>query len=436
MPQYTFTLDGQTLKGPVQYKLDNTQSPNKIVQVESPQQQSLNQMEEFIKMKPVQQKTMSTPSCPKNKKPKINLIVTTPTKQSATLHTPQPKAFGAGASNLNTPNKSGIQIQDIKILPSSNMMTTPTQTPSKQFVVPIVLKNDGSAATDTNQLISQALAGANNNNCMSSAGPIHYVQMKIQPNVDGPGFHLAPASIPPTASISLSPQQLQSLSFSPQTPTHQTHLQALLPPPQQQSQGNQTEIKTSDLMDEMQMDHDDNDNSWLHIEDNTEYQSDQKQEPPENPIVITVSQEAQTSTPQNTITFTGSPNKSLRTIQQTVKTSPSTTTPIITSQQSPESSPNKSQLSQQDQSEMATLQLHQLSSHSIKNTAGGSPSKSQEVNLTVCDVCKKSFKKKEHLMQHLKSHVGLRPFKCKDSSCNKSFSRKEHLLRHMCTHTG
>lgn len=57
-------------------------------------------------------------------------------------------------------------------------------------------------------------------------------------------------------------------------------------------------------------------------------------------------------------------------------------------------------------------------------------------NLTTCEVCKKVFKRKEHLMQHLKSHVGLRPFKCDQVGCNKSFSRKEHLMRHIVSHTG
>lgn len=39
-------------------------------------------------------------------------------------------------------------------------------------------------------------------------------------------------------------------------------------------------------------------------------------------------------------------------------------------------------------------------------------------------------------MQHLKSHIGIRPFKCNEPTCNKSFSRKEHLLRHVSSHTG
>lgn len=51
-----------------------------------------------------------------------------------------------------------------------------------------------------------------------------------------------------------------------------------------------------------------------------------------------------------------------------------------------------------------------------------------------CEVCQKEFKRKEHLAQHMKLHVGVRPFKC--DACDKAFNRKEHLLRHKTSHTG
>lgn len=51
-----------------------------------------------------------------------------------------------------------------------------------------------------------------------------------------------------------------------------------------------------------------------------------------------------------------------------------------------------------------------------------------------CDFCSKLFKRKEHLLQHKKSHFGVRPFVC--TTCEKAFSRKEHLLRHSVCHTG
>ncbi|XP_018330725.1 GATA zinc finger domain-containing protein 14 [Agrilus planipennis] len=51
-----------------------------------------------------------------------------------------------------------------------------------------------------------------------------------------------------------------------------------------------------------------------------------------------------------------------------------------------------------------------------------------------CEICKKTFKRKEHLFQHVKLHTGFRPFRC--DKCNKCFMRKEHLLRHMTAHSG
>lgn len=57
-------------------------------------------------------------------------------------------------------------------------------------------------------------------------------------------------------------------------------------------------------------------------------------------------------------------------------------------------------------------------------------------DVPTCGVCDKVFKRKEHLAQHMKLHLGLRPFKCDEANCNKSFSRKEHLMRHVVSHTG
>ncbi|EDX12702.1 GD19092 [Drosophila simulans] len=53
-----------------------------------------------------------------------------------------------------------------------------------------------------------------------------------------------------------------------------------------------------------------------------------------------------------------------------------------------------------------------------------------------CPTCKREFKKKEHLTQHVKLHAGLRPFKCSEEGCDKTFSRKEHLSRHLVSHSG
>lgn len=61
---------------------------------------------------------------------------------------------------------------------------------------------------------------------------------------------------------------------------------------------------------------------------------------------------------------------------------------------------------------------------------------SSKSDVPTCHECNKVFKRKEHLAQHVKLHLGLRPFKCDEPNCNKAFSRKEHLMRHVVSHTG
>ncbi|KAK4878441.1 hypothetical protein RN001_010947 [Aquatica leii] len=60
--------------------------------------------------------------------------------------------------------------------------------------------------------------------------------------------------------------------------------------------------------------------------------------------------------------------------------------------------------------------------------------KQEIIKRHTCDICGKTFKRREHLYQHMKLHTGFRPFTCEN--CNKSFLRKEHLLRHMVAHSG
>lgn len=67
------------------------------------------------------------------------------------------------------------------------------------------------------------------------------------------------------------------------------------------------------------------------------------------------------------------------------------------------------------------------------NASGGTANKA---DVPTCEICDKVFKRKEHLAQHVKLHLGLRPFKCEEPNCNKAFSRKEHLMRHCVSHTG
>ncbi|XP_056633741.1 zinc finger protein 717-like [Diorhabda sublineata] len=74
------------------------------------------------------------------------------------------------------------------------------------------------------------------------------------------------------------------------------------------------------------------------------------------------------------------------------------------------------------------LDQNNINNTSVNCTSSGAP------KTHACEVCRRVFKRKEHLYQHVKHHIGLRPYTCEH--CNKSFMRKEHLLRHSTLHSG
>ncbi|ORY00501.1 hypothetical protein K493DRAFT_163258, partial [Basidiobolus meristosporus CBS 931.73] len=51
-----------------------------------------------------------------------------------------------------------------------------------------------------------------------------------------------------------------------------------------------------------------------------------------------------------------------------------------------------------------------------------------------CTVCKKSFRRNEHLIRHVRTHTGEKPYSCSYASCSKRFSRSDELARHIRTH--
>lgn len=52
----------------------------------------------------------------------------------------------------------------------------------------------------------------------------------------------------------------------------------------------------------------------------------------------------------------------------------------------------------------------------------------------VCEYCGKNFTQTTHLEVHVRSHVGLKPFKCKE--CGKTFTQGGNLRTHLRSHTG
>lgn len=428
VPQYTLTLDGGTLKsGQIQYKIENTGNMNmtsqaqilsKNVQDSQNQQSNSISMDEFIKLKknPAVLKTHSVvKEEPKNKKPKFNLILqASPQKQKFSPQvnvTQSQKTFVSQPS----PNKSQIQIHNIeKIIPANNSQVSP----SKQLVLPIMVRNDGSRNNDAAHLISQALSLSNNQSNMENKNqsnpPFAYVQMKIQPNAEGQ-LTLTPASTVPAPQqlqLSLSPQQLQQLSFQAPSQQHAPPLSmqpqiTVTQVPAQEQTDSQTQTPIQSVMkgevevEEESFEHHEEDYFFMDNDNDESANESQMKDSPEVKPTITIKK------------------KSLKPAKKGKDED-------LTDLQSV----------QQEHSDMANKQLKQLTSFNAKKSESESAEKPPDLNLTVCDVCKKIFKRKEFLMQHLKSHIGLRPFKCSEPTCNKSFSRKEHLLRHVVSHTG
>lgn len=426
--------------GQIQYKIENASNLNipsqaqlvaKSVQDAQGQQTGTISMEEFLKMKKSPVVLKKNPALvtqtdeSKNKKPKFNLILqTTPQKQKIssqqTMAVSSANKSFASPSTQSTPVKPQIQIHNIeKILPVTNQST-----PTKQLVVPIMVRNDGTRNADAAQLISQALTMNNQTNVdnkQQANPPFAYVQMKIQPNADGQ-LTLTPASTVPASQhlqLSLSPQQLQQLSF--QAPAQQQMQQQITVTQVSSQEQTDSQTQTPALV-SIKNDPPEDDESYGNPDDDFFYlDNDENEDENESQEKIVLSPKPVNSE----VVKKGSTHVTIIK-KKSIKPAKKLKSENLTDLQSV----------QQEHSEVAKKQLSHLTSFNTKRPESDTAEKPSESNLTVCDVCKKVFKRKEFLMQHLKSHIGLRPFKCDEPTCNKSFSRKEHLLRHVVSHTG
>lgn len=380
--------------GQIQYKIENTAITPQQAQIlmkssaDSNVTQTLN-AENLLKLNAKKNVVIKKVEEPKDKKPKFNLILQASPQKSKIA----PLTLSPSSKTTSSPAKPPqFQIQNIdKILQQAGG----SQNATKQLVVPIMVRNDG-------QIVSQTLASPEKPQ-VKNPNQIAYVQMKIAPNADGQ-FTLTPAQPQhqqiQQLSLSLSPQQMQQLNIQNQSQSTNIQQQqyTVTTVSEQIHDSIQNEAQTQTMKNDSQVDDDDYIDSF---QDEDYYMDD--------------GGESDEKTETNKKSKSSSKTKSKKSQNDFFDEAPEL---------------------EKEQLDMAKKQLEQLVNLNSKKSEAENVEKPPDLNLTVCDVCKKVFKKKEFLMQHLKSHIGLRPFKCDEPTCNKSFSRKEHLLRHIVSHTG
>ena len=403
-----------TLKpGQIQYKIENAnhllaQTPIIAAKNLQDQQVTLNRVDEFLKLKQkpslINKKEVSTED-KKDKKAKFNLILQA-TSQKPIQKIQPSQIVSATKGALTTPNHKAQILNIEKILPIVNQAS-----PTKQVVVPLMIRssNEGRSGDAATQLLTQALSGSHGTENKTSIQQPFYMQMKLQSNADGQLTFTPATATPQQIQLSLSPQQLQQLSFQ----TRQTSQ----PPIQTQSislaQDNQTQTIIQESPDKIENNEDifsdTFDNEYYPAEEENESQEKVSNRNDKKPLV--------------------SSKKSSKTIKP-VKLK-SKIDAVVDINEIPAINPQHS--------EMAKNQLNLLTSYnniSSKRIENENADKSSDINLTVCDVCtrfylfifllfnkqvnytfffllflkvcKKVFKRKEFLTQHLKSHIGLR----------------------------
>jgi hypothetical protein len=368
LPQYTLTLD--TLKpGQIQYKIENanhllSQTPIITAKNLQNQQVTLNQVDEFLKLKQKSPglivKKDASAEDKKDKKAKFNLILqATPQKTIPKIQPSQIiSATTTGASN--TPNHKAQILNIEKILPIVNQAS-----PTKQVVVPLMIRssNEGRSGDAATQLLTQALSGNHGAENKTSIQQPFYMQMKLQSNADGQ-FTFTPATAAPQQiQLSLSPQQLQQLSFQ----TAQS--QSSQPPPiQTQVISTAQDIQTQTIIQESPDKTENNEEEiFSDTYDNEFYQAEEENESQEKVL-----------------------NKIDKKSPVTSKKSLKTAKPVkLKSKMDPAVDNNEMSTINPQHSEIAKNQLNLLTSYnnnSSKRIENENIDKPSDINLTVCDV--------------------------------------------------
>lgn len=397
-------------------------------------------MDEFLKLKTnpkisIKKKApvarITTTSIKRQQQKKINTVVASSTKQAPPLQQQQPLRQQTTSSAISTISTKPMTVQDIKMI-----------SPNKCYL-PIIFKD----SNNDQKIVAQIDA----KNLVSPTG---YLQMKLQPQTVGGQqiVHLTSSNIPSSMTLTSAPQSTntsstQAIQLQQRQISQPNIISSITTTPSETkcifttSAGQNVTITHQPLSSiTNQVQH--NLNQMLPPPPLVQQQQQQQQPPALCRTIDTALGKVQLTTLQNVPTTQVThplPTKSGITIQR-IKPDPdmkvqSTQTGSITSSSVATSKPRLPVKKPMPVQLIKTPSMASTTSTTTTtSTSLTAAAKASEV--PTCAVCDKVFKRKEHLAQHMKLHLGLRPFKCDEANCNKSFSRKEHLMRHVVSHTG